>query len=140
MELCLPAKTPKETTVNQGNPKISLNLPRISNWLILLGIACVLVSIGLGWVVKSFLIVVGLLLLTPVVGFFALQWWLKQNLIEDKCPVCQYEFTALNQTQFQCANCGEPLKIEEGHFSRLTPPGTIDVTAVEVSSVQHLED
>jgi predicted RNA-binding Zn-ribbon protein involved in translation (DUF1610 family) len=140
MELRLPAKTPKETTVNQGTPKISLNLPRISNWLILLGIACVLVSIGLGWVVKSLLIVVGLLLLTPVVGFFALQWWLKQNLIEDKCPVCQYEFTALNQTQFQCANCGEPLKIEEGHFSRLTPPGTIDVTAVEVSSVQQLED
>ncbi|MCW6051629.1 hypothetical protein QUB60_20795 [Microcoleus sp. A2-C5] len=126
--------------MNQGTPKISLNLPRISNWLILLGIACLLVSIGLGWVVKSFLIVVGLLLLTPVVGFFVLQWWLKRNLIEDKCPVCQYEFTALNQTQFQCANCGEPLKIEEGHFSRLTPPGTIDVTAVEVSSVQQLED
>jgi predicted RNA-binding Zn-ribbon protein involved in translation (DUF1610 family) len=126
--------------VNQGTPKISFNLPRISNWLVLLGIACVLVSIGLGWVVKSFLIVVGLLLLTPVVGFFVLQWWLKRNLIEDKCPVCQYEFTALNQTQFQCANCGEPLKIEEGHFSRLTPPGTIDVTAVEVSSVQQLED
>ncbi|MEO9124464.1 MAG: hypothetical protein ABI262_07230 [Microcoleus sp.] len=126
--------------MNQGTPKISFNLPRISNWLVLLGIACVLVSIGLGWVVKSFLIVVGLLLLTPVVGFFVLQWWLKRNLIEDKCPVCQYEFTALNQTQFQCANCGEPLKIEEGHFSRLTPPGTIDVTAVEVSSVQQLED
>jgi predicted RNA-binding Zn-ribbon protein involved in translation (DUF1610 family) len=126
--------------VNQGTPKISFNLPRISNWLVLLGIACVLVSIGLGWVVKSFLIVVGLLLLTPVVGFFVLQWWLKRNLIEDKCPVCQYEFTALNQTQFQCANCGEPLKIEEGQFSRLTPPGTIDVTAVEVSSVQQLED
>jgi len=126
--------------VNQGTPKISLNLPRISNWLILLGIACVLVSIGLGWIVKSVLIVVGLLLLTPVVAFFALQWWLKRNLIEDNCPVCQYEFTALNQTQFQCANCGEPLKIEEGHFSRLTPPGTIDVTAVEVSSVQQLED
>ncbi len=126
--------------MNQGTPKISLNLPRISNWLILLGIACLLVSIGLGWVVKSFLIVVGLLILTPVVGFFVLQWWLKRNLIEDKCPVCQYEFTALNQTQFQCANCGEPLKIEQGHFSRMTPPGTIDVTAVEVSSVQQLED
>lgn len=126
--------------MNQGTPKISLNLPRVSNWLILLGIACVLGSIGLGWIVKSVLIVVGLLLLTPVVAFFALQWWLKRNLIEDSCPVCQYQFTALNQTQFQCANCGEPLKIEEGHFSRLTPPGTIDVTAVEVSSLQQLEE
>ena len=126
--------------MNQGTPKISFKLPRISNWLILLGIACLLVSIGLGWVVKSLLIVVAFLLLTTVVAFFALQWWLKRNLIQDKCPVCQYEFPALNQTQFQCANCGEPLKIEQGHFSRLTPPGTIDVTAVEVSSVQQLED
>ncbi|WP_293123337.1 hypothetical protein [Microcoleus sp. bin38.metabat.b11b12b14.051] len=126
--------------MNQGTPKISLNLPRISNWLILLGIACVLVSIGLGWIVKSLLIVVGFFLLTPVVGFFALQWWLKRNLIQGNCPVCQYELTGLNQTQCQCTNCGEPLKIEQGHFSRMTPPGTIDVTAVEVSSVQQLED
>lgn len=126
--------------MNQGTPKISFKLPRISNWLILLGIAWLLVSIGLGGIVKSVLILVAFLLLTPVIAFFALQWWLKRNLIEDNCPVCQYEFTALNQTQFQCANCGEPLQIEEGHFSRLTPPGTIDVTAVEVSSVQQLED
>ncbi|NJK68106.1 MAG: hypothetical protein HC786_26935 [Richelia sp. CSU_2_1] len=126
--------------MNQGTPKISLKLPAVSNWLVLLGIACLLVSIGLGWVVKSILIVFGFLLLTPVVAFFGLQWWLKRNLIEDNCPVCQHEFTALNQTQFQCPNCGEPLKIEQGHFNRLTPPGTIDVTAVEVSSVQQLED
>ncbi|MCZ0903311.1 hypothetical protein ON021_25795, partial [Microcoleus sp. HI-ES] len=59
-----------------------------------------LVSIGLGWIVKSVLILVAFLLLTPVVAFVALQWWLKRNLIEDNCPVCQYEFTALNQTQF----------------------------------------
>lgn len=126
--------------MNQGTPKISLKLPRISNWLVLLLIACVLVSIGLGWVVKSFLILVGFLLLTPVVIFFGLQWWLKRNLVEGNCPVCQYQLTALNQTPFQCSNCGEPLKVEQGIFSRLTPPGTIDVTAVEVSSVQQLED
>jgi Zn finger protein HypA/HybF involved in hydrogenase expression len=126
--------------VNQGTPKISLKLPAVSNWLVMLLIACLLVSIGLGWVVKSILIVFGFLLLTPVVAFFGLQWWLKRNLIEGNCPVCQHEFTALNQTQCQCPNCGEPLKIEQGHFNRLTPPGTIDVTAVEVSSVQQLED
>jgi Zn finger protein HypA/HybF involved in hydrogenase expression len=126
--------------VNQGTPKIPLKLPAVSNWLVLLGIACLLVSIGLGWLVQSILILFGLLLLTPVVAFFGLQWWLKRNLIEDNCPVCQHEFPALNQTQFQCPNCGEPLKIEQGHFHRLTPPGTIDVTAVEVSSVQQLED
>lgn len=126
--------------MNQGTRKISLKLPAVSNWLVLLLIACVLVSIGLGWVVKSILILVGFLLLTPVVAFFGLQWWLKRNLVEGNCPVCQYELTALNQTQCQCVNCGEPLKVEQGIFSRLTPPGTIDVTAVEVLSVQQLED
>ena len=126
--------------MNQGTPKISLKLPAVSNWLVLLLIACVSVSVGLGWVVKSILILVAFLLLTPVVAFFGLQWWLKRNLVEGNCPVCQYELTALNQTQCQCSNCGEPLKVEQGIFSRLTPPGTIDVTAVEVSSVQQLED
>ena len=125
--------------MNQGTSKISLNLSGISNWLIILGIAWLLGSIGLGWVVKSILILISLLLLAPAIAFFGLRWWLNRNLIQDSCPVCSYEFPALNQTQCQCPNCGEPLKIEEGHFKRMTPPGTIDVTAVEVSARQ-LED
>ena len=125
--------------MNQGNPKISLNLSGISNWLIILGIAWLLGSIGLGWVVNSILILISLLLVVPAIAFVGLRWWLSRNLIQDACPVCRYEFTALNQTQSQCPNCSEPLKIEQGHFHRLTPPGTIDVTAVEVSARQ-LED
>lgn len=126
--------------MNQGTPKISFKLPAISNWLVLLGIAWLLASLGLGWIVKSIFILVVFLLITPVIAVFAFQWWLKRNLVEGKCPVCQSELTALNQTQHQCANCGEPLKVEQGIFMRLTPPGTIDVTAVEVSSVQQLEE
>ncbi|MFM9265513.1 hypothetical protein [Tychonema sp. BBK16] len=126
--------------MNQGTPKISFKLPAISNWLVLLGIAWLLASLGLGWIVKSIFILVLFLLITPVIAVFAFQWWLKRNLVEGKCPVCQYELTALNQTQCQCSNCGEPLKVEQGQFIRLTPPGTIDVTAVEVSSVQQLEE
>nr|WP_255699285.1 hypothetical protein [Tychonema sp. BBK16] len=108
--------------------------------MVLLGIAWLLASLGLGWIVKSIFILVLFLLITPVIAVFAFQWWLKRNLVEGKCPVCQYELTALNQTQCQCSNCGEPLKVEQGQFIRLTPPGTIDVTAVEVSSVQQLEE
>ena len=125
--------------MNQGSPKISLNLSGISNWLIILGIAWLLGSIGLGWVVNSILILISLLLVVPAIAFVGLRWWLNRNLIQDSCPVCRYEFTGLNQTQCQCPNCSEPLKIEQGHFHRLTPPGTIDVTAVEVSARQ-LED
>ena len=126
--------------MNQGSPKLfQFNLSGMSNWLILLGIAWLLGSIGLGWVVNSILIVMAFLLITPVIGFIGLRWWLQRNLIQAECPVCHYEFTALNQTQCQCPNCSEPLKVEQGHFNRLTPPGTIDVTAVEVP-VKQLED
>jgi predicted RNA-binding Zn-ribbon protein involved in translation (DUF1610 family) len=80
------------------------------------------------------LILIGLLLISPVIAVFVLRWWVSRNVIEDQCPVCSYEFTGLNQTQFQCPNCGETLKIENRQFHRVTPPGTIDVQAVEVSS------
>ncbi len=98
-----------------------------------------LFAVGLGWVVKSLLILVVLLLAVPAIAFFGLRWWLQRNLIEDQCPVCTYQFTGLNQTQLNCPNCGEPLQVEGGRFKRQTPPGTIDVLAVEVLPKQ-LED
>lgn len=126
--------------MNQGSPKtFQFNLSGLSFWLTLLLIVSFLGAAGLGWLVKSFLIVVGLLLLAPVIAFFGFRWWLKRNLVQDQCPVCAYEFTGLNRTDCQCPNCGETLKIDQGHFIRLTPPGTIDVEAVEVSA-KRLED
>ena len=92
----------------------------------------ILGAIGLGWLVKSFLILIGLILLAPVLAFFGFRWWLKRNLITSSCPVCQFEFVSLKDAEFQCPSCTEPLKAEKGQFVRLTPPGTIDVTAVEV--------
>ncbi|MBF2066247.1 MAG: hypothetical protein IGS39_17785 [Calothrix sp. C42_A2020_038] len=102
--------------------------------LTLVAIAWLLGSLGLGWLVNSVLIIVGLLLLAPIIAFFGFQWWLKQNLITDKCPVCQFEFTGLNNTQLQCPNCSEVLSAQNGHFQRIAPEGTIDVTAVEVQT------
>jgi len=73
-----------------------------------------------------------LLLLAPIVAFFGFRWWLQRNLVADKCPVCGHEFTGLNNSQLQCPSCAEPLLLQNGHFRRFTPEGTIDVTAVEV--------
>ncbi|NET46436.1 hypothetical protein [Okeania sp. SIO2B3] len=126
--------------MNQGNSKVfKLTLASIGNWLIVLAVVWLLGSIGLGWLVNSVLILIGFILIAPIIAFIGLRWWLNRNLIIDKCPVCSYEFTALNQTQFQCPSCGEPLKVEGGNFSRLTPPGTIDVSAVEINA-QQIED
>ncbi|WP_414755741.1 hypothetical protein [Anabaena sp. CCY 9910] len=116
-----------------------LNLLNFRPWLTLLAIAWLLASLGLGWLVNSLLIIVGLLFLAPVVAFFGFRWWLERNLVSDQCPVCSYEFTGLNNSQLQCPNCGENLTVQKGHFQRFAPEGTIDVTAVEVPS-QRLEE
>ena len=119
-----------------GFRNLQFELSGIGFWLVLFGIIWLLGAIGLGWLVKSFFILVGILLITPVIGFFVLRWWLKKNIVENQCPVCAHQFAALNGSQTRCPNCGEALKIEKGEFLRLTPPGTIDVDAVEVQSKQ----
>lgn len=126
--------------MNQDLPKrLQLNFSGVGCWLTILAFGLLLGAVGLGWVVNSFLIIVGLVLIAPIIGWFVFRWWLKRNLVEDKCPVCAFEFTGFNRTDYQCPNCGEPLKVEQGNFQRLTPPGTIDVEAIEVS-VKQIED
>jgi predicted RNA-binding Zn-ribbon protein involved in translation (DUF1610 family) len=113
-----------------------LNLLNFRPWLTALAIAWLLASLGLGWLVNSLLIIFGLILLAPVVAFFGFRWWLERNLVTDQCPVCNYEFTGLNNSQMQCPNCGENVMVQKGHFQRFAPEGTIDVTAVEVPAQQ----
>lgn len=111
-----------------------LNISNFGRWIAVIGVIWLISSLGLGWLVNGFLILIALLLLVPVLGFFGFRFWLQSNLIQDACPVCHYEFTGLNKTQLQCPNCSEPLQVVQGKFNRLTPAGTIDVQAVEVSS------
>ena len=126
--------------MNDNFPRLLwLNDSGLGCFLTLLLLGLLLGGVGLGWVVNSFLILLGLLLLIPVIAFWGFRWWLQRNLVEDRCPSCDYQFTGFNRTECRCPNCGEPLKVEEGSFYRLTPPGTIDVQAVEVQAKQ-LED
>lgn len=126
--------------MNQNTSKsIQLNLSNLGCSLTLLATLLLLTSAGLGWLVNGFLILIGLAVIAPVVGWLVFRWWLKRNLIQEQCPVCAYEFTGFNSTECQCPNCGEPLRVEQGHFQRITPPGTIEVEAVEVP-VKQIED
>lgn len=126
--------------MNNYPPKLLwLNNSGLGCFLTLIALGLLLGAVGLGWVVNSFLILLGIIFLAPVVGFWVLRWWLKRNLVEDQCPVCGYEFTGFNNLECRCPSCGEVLKIENDHFQRMTPPGTIDVDAVEVS-VKQIED
>lgn len=126
--------------VNQnGIRSLQLNLSGFSFWLSLLALTWLLGSIGLGWLVKSFMILIGFILIAPLLAFLGFRWWLKRNLVVDHCPVCGYESAAINGTQLRCPSCSEPLQVQKGHFHRLTPPGTVDVTAIEVP-VKQIED
>jgi len=130
----------EEIPVNENSPKtFQINLSNLSFWLAIAGIVWLLGAVGLGWLVNGVLILFGVMILIPILGFFGFRWWLKRNIVEDKCPMCDYEFKALNHTEAECPSCKEPLKINNGRFQRLTPPGTIDVEAVEVTA-HTLED
>jgi predicted RNA-binding Zn-ribbon protein involved in translation (DUF1610 family) len=84
-------------------------------------------AIGLGWLVNSIFILVGIFTIAPVIALVAFQWWLKRNLITADCPVCQFRTTTAKGSQFHCPSCGEPLEAKDQQFVRFTPPGTIDV-------------
>jgi energy-coupling factor transporter transmembrane protein EcfT len=121
--------------VNQNQLyNLQLGLNGFGRILTLVGFALLLSAVGLGWLVKSFLFVLGLLIIVPIVGIFVFQWWVRKNIVQAACPVCGTELTGFNQAQMQCSNCGEPLQAEQGKFKRMTPSGTIDVEAVEVAA------
>jgi predicted RNA-binding Zn-ribbon protein involved in translation (DUF1610 family) len=124
-----------EPNVNWNSPKTLLNnYPALQTWLKVILVIWLLSLIGLGGLVKSVLVVLGLLILAPVVVALGFYWWFQRNLIQSACPVCQFELAGINGTQTQCPQCGEPLQVQDNKFTRLTPPGTIDVQAVEVSA------
>jgi hypothetical protein len=121
------------------SPGFPVRWQALKPWIVTLGAIWILGSVGLGWLVKSFLFLIGLTILTPILGFVGLRWWLSRTLVQDACPVCQYTFSALNNSQASCPNCGEAVSVANQRFQRLSSPGTIDVQAVEVTA-QVVED
>lgn len=113
------------------NKLLQYNTSGLGCWGSLIFIAIITGIFGFGWVVNGFLIILALLFVAPILAFWGFQWWLKRKLVQDRCPVCNYEFTGFKNTEFNCPSCGEALQIEKSNFSRITPPGTIDVDAVD---------
>ncbi len=116
---------------NRNN--LYLNISGLGFWITLLAIALLLSSVGLGWLVKSVAIFVLLLFLLPIVAYIIFRWWLKRNIVESNCPVCETASVSLRNSQFRCPGCGEVLVAKNGEFVRYSPPGTVDVDAVDVS-------
>lgn len=120
--------------MNNFSPKfVTVNQSGLGCGLTVLAVALLLSAIGLKWVVNGIALLILLLFLAPTVGFLVFRWWLKRKLVDGECPVCQYHFTGFDGQPCRCPSCGEELEVSNGQFTRPTPPGTIDVQAVDVS-------
>lgn len=116
------------------NFKVPALNPSVRFWLTVLGITWLLGAMGLGWLVQSAAIVLLILLVSPLLLFWGVRLWLRWNLVQGTCPVCDFEFASLQASSIRCPSCGELLTVRDRQFQRLTPPGTIDITAVEVNA------
>lgn len=126
---------------SNGFNQIRLNFSGLGCWLTIIAGAWLLGAVGLGWLVKSALVLILLLLLAPILAFVGLRWWLKRNLVQAVCPVCGFDpIIGLRQSETACPNCGAVLQAEDDHFKRTTADGTIDVDAVEISAVEVLPE
>ncbi len=110
-------------TNNQSGDRFSGLRFWLTTFLVIWGLS----TLGLGWIVNSVFILVGIIIAIPIVGAIAIQLWLSRAIVTDNCPICEHNFTATLNSEFYCPSCGEPLQIEKRKFVRLTPPGTIDI-------------
>lgn len=121
---------------NDFNVKANLKQVRLSGlsfWLTVLLVISLLSAVGLGWLVQSIIIALALLPVLAIVAVFGLQWWIRRKLVQDSCPVCGFEFVGFKDSTLNCPSCGERLQVNDGHFERSAPSGTIDVQATDVS-------
>ncbi len=117
-----------------NSQQLLLSFNALKPWIIAFFAIWLVGALGLGWLIKSFLFLLLFLMLLPVLLLAVGQWWLSRNLIQQPCPVCNYELTGLSVVETRCPSCGEVLKIKDKTFVRATSPSTIDVEVVDVTA------
>ena len=107
--------------MNEGfNRLLKYDFSGLGCWLTIIAFVLIASSVGLGWIVNGFVILIFLSLLAPIVIWGVAKWWLKSNFVQAQCPVCEYEFTGFKNTEFQCPSCNEPLQYaKEGSLGLL---------------------
>ena len=117
-----------------GFRSLQLNIPGLGCWVTLLLGAWLLGAAGLGWLVKSALVLVVLLALLPVVLVAIAQFWVRRNVVVGDCPVCGQTLNGLAPLPTACPSCGASLKTTRQGFERVVPDGTVEVQAVAVDA------
>ena len=118
-----------------GFRQLQLNLSGMGCWFTLALGFLLMTTVGLGWLLKSLLVLIVLLVLIPIVLVIGVQFWLRRNLVEGACPACSQPLTGFKPIPLSCPNCGAALQANDGVFKRVAAEGTIDVDVVNVDAV-----
>ena len=91
---------------------------------------------ALGWIFNFVIGIQLLLFLLPVVGVPLFQWYVKQNLLEGRCPTCSVDVQTFKGQTNQCMQCGTVYTSElvDGMFLRQpsqTGEGVIEVEVIQ---------
>ena len=117
-----------------GFRQLQLNFSGMGCWLTLAIVFGLLATVGIGWLLKSLLVLVVLLFLVPTLLIVGVQVWLRRNLVEGSCPSCSQPLSGFKSIPMVCPSCGVQLQANTGTFVRATPEGTIDVDVVNVET------
>lgn len=120
--------------MNQNYNQLQRQFPGLGCWLLVLGFLWIVGAIGLKGLIGSLLVVILFIVLAPVLAFIALQLWIKRNLTEGNCPVCDQSLVGLRDAKLLCPNCSTELLVTQTGFERFAGEGIIDVQAVDVPS------
>lgn len=118
--------------MNQNFNQLQVRFPGIGCWVFILGAVWLVGAIGLSGIIKSIFALVLFIFLAPVLVFLALQFWIKRNLVEGNCPVCEQSLAGLKNSKMPCSNCGSELSVTSEGFERFANEGVIDVQAVDI--------
>lgn len=121
--------------MNQNFNQLQVRFPGLGCWVFALIAFWVIGAIGIKGVLGSIAVLILFLVLAPVLAFVALQFWIKRNLTQGNCPVCEQPLTGLSNTQVSCPNCGTEVSATADGFERVASEGVIDIQAVDVQAV-----
>ena len=120
--------------MNQNFNQLQVRFPGLGCWLFVLVAVWLLGAIGIGGIIKSIFALVLFVVLAPVLAFLALQFWVKRNLIQGNCPVCEQTLAGLKNSKMPCPNCGTELSVTAEGFERFATDGVIDIQAVDIQA------
>ena len=120
--------------MNQNFNQLQVRFPGLGCWVFVLISFWIIGAIGITGLLKATFALILFLFLAPVVAFLGLQFWVKRNLVQGDCPVCEQPLTSLKSAKIACPNCGAEVSVVDGEFVRAAGEGIIDVQAVDVRS------